>query len=202
MNRGTRFFKTGKWREGIIFLLVAVTFGGSLFWLGRWTGFASPFFWTMLTFALLGLAGFARPVVMLRMPPVFREVRQWEIDGAFSQTIGVPAFGRLLLDTPLRRLNSQVYLRRPTENPNAVLHQIEAAEVTHVLAMSVAAFYAVYAVFHRWWGPVLWFVFFNLVVNLYPALHLRSARGRLKRIIERNERSCRRWSENISSRSP
>ncbi len=166
-------------------LALAVFFGGSLVLLGRVVGSTSPWLAVLAMFYFLALAKLAEPLIVLRMPRGLSRLRPWEIDGRLSRRLGVLRFGRLLRDTPLRYLNARVYLAGTPSDPRRVRLQAASAEACHFwAAVLLAPFIGTAAVAGRW-SVVAGFLVTQLLMNLYPILHLRSVRGRLDRTIER-----------------
>ena len=174
-----------KVRDLIFLFLVTTTFGVSLNLLRHAVGKTSPWFVLIAMFDFLGLAAFARPLFLLRMPPVLREVRAWEIHGLIYRRAGVAAFGALLQRSPLRYLNSHVYLRRYPDDLALAQRQMEAAEAAHFWAATLIIPYMIYAAMREWWSVIFGFMAVEMFVNVYPILHLRWVRGRLKRILDR-----------------
>ena len=176
---------TPVWLQGLGLLVVAAFFGGSLVLLGRVIGSTSPWLAVLVMFYFLALAKLAEPLIVLRMPRRLSRLRPWEVDGRLSRRLGVLRFGRLLRDTPLRHLNARVYLGNSPSDPRRVRLQAASAEACHFwAAVLLAPFIGVAAVAGRW-SVVAGFLVTQLLVNLYPILHLRSVRGRLDRTIER-----------------
>lgn len=170
-----------KLRDLIVLLLVIAAFGISLELIRRLVGIASPWFGAMLMLDVTGLAAVARPVYLLRLPNFLRKPRAWDREGQLYTSLGVPAFGALLRNTPLRHLNSNVYLRRYAGNVAAVLAQIEAAEAAHCLAAVVLVPYIVYAIVQGGWLATVALLAVQIAYNVYPVLHLRMVRMRLGR---------------------
>jgi len=166
-------------------LALAAAFGGSLTSIRRIFGFTSPWFALSTMFCFLGLVAFARPFYLLRMPRWLPEVRTWEVKGRLYQALGVPAFGELLRRTPLRVLQPLVYLKRYPGDPTKVQIQMEGAEAAHFWAAALIIPYMVYWCVQNWWSVIFWFMVVQVVGNVYPILHLRWVRGRLRRVLDR-----------------
>ncbi len=173
-------------RDIMILLGVAAAFGVSLNIARRVVGLASPWFALLVMFCFLGLVAFARPLFTLRVPSWLREVRVWEVRGGLYRKLGVPVFGEILRRTPLRILQPLVYLKRYPGDPAKVQTQIEGAEAAHFWAAVLLIPSMVYACVQNWWSVVFWFTIVQVVGNVYPILHLRWVRGRLKRVFDRN----------------
>lgn len=171
-------------------LVVTAAFGFSLVFLRRAVplGFTSPWFVLVAMLCLLGFIAFARPLFLLRMPRWLRKPRLWEVQGKIYRALGVEAFGILLRRTPLRLLNSQVYLSRHADDPTMLSAQLEAAEAAHFWTAASVIPYMVYALFQTWWSVVFWFAVIQIAGNVYPICHLRWVRGRLEHVVERRVR--------------
>lgn len=158
----------------------------SLVALGRVVGVSSPWFAVIAAFCLLGLLDLAGPFLPTRMPQSLRPVRAWEVQSSTYRAIGVPAFGDLLRRSPLRRLNQRVYLQAAGSDLSLVRTHLEQAESAHFWGGVATIPYIVIAGIAGWWAAVTSIVVFNVVVNLYPLLHLRSARARIDRALKNN----------------
>jgi hypothetical protein len=164
-------------------LAITAVFSVTLGLLGRAVGYASPWFALIAMFDFLGIIAFGRALFVVRIPRVLYEVSGWEARGRAYRALGVPAFGQLLRRSPLRRLNPTVYLHRSPTDAAEVLKQIERSEAAHWWAAVLVTPYMLYVAVQGWWGVVSWFVLIQILVNLYPILHLRWARIRLRRMI-------------------
>ena len=173
------------WLHALALLSAVLVFGVLLALLSTVLGITSPWLPLLLMFYFLGIAKVAEPVFMLRMPRALHELRHCEHRGDLLRRLRVLGFGRLLRQTPLRYLNSRVYLNRQRGDPLRVRRQAESAEATHfwaaVLFMPCIALAAVTGK----WSIVAWFSLAQVLVNIYPILHLRHIRGRLDRAIRR-----------------
>ena len=173
-----------KWLHVLTLLTVILVFGASFFMLQRVIGISSPWLPMLLMFYVLGLAKVAEPLFMLGMPGALWKLRPWELKGKVYRWLAVPAFGRLLRRTPLRYLNPDVYLNR--SDPLKLRLHAESSEAAHFWAAVLLAPYIGYQWFKGEWSVVGWFVLAQVVVNLYPILHLRFVRGRLERLTRRH----------------
>ncbi len=142
----------------------------------------------------LGLVAFARPLFLLRLPRWLRKPRPWELKGTLYRALGVQVFGMLLQRTPLRLLNSQVYLSEYSDDPARLSAQLEAAEAAHLWAAALIAPYMAYACIANKWSVFFGFVGVQIAGNAYPIFHLRWVRGRLERVLERRVDPLRRAS--------
>ena len=169
----------------IVLLLFSLVSGFSLFLAMRVVGPESVPFAIVVSFSALGLTGLARPLRVMKLPQPFRQVRSWEINRRVYGVLGVHMFGTLLRRTPLRFLNSTVYLNGRPGDTEGVCAQVQAAEAAHYWAPIVTIPYVVFLVLQVRWNTFLWFILINVGTNVYPVLHLRSARGRLIRARDR-----------------
>lgn len=166
-----------------LFALVAV-FGASAALLSTVIGRTSPWLVLLFMFYLLAIAKFAEPLVVLRMPRSLYQLRHWELESTLLRRLGVVGFGRLLRQTPLRYLNSRVYLDR-RRDPHRVCVRAASAEASHFWAAVLFTPYIAFAAVGGKWHIVGWFSLAQVLVNVYPILHLRHIRGRLERTIRR-----------------
>jgi Glycosyl-4,4'-diaponeurosporenoate acyltransferase len=173
-----------KLRDALVLIAVAAAFAVSLAMFRQAVGVASPWFGLMLMLIFTGLSAFARPLFLLRMPAFLRKPRAFETKGVY-RALRVPEFGALLRGTPLRSLNSDVYLRQGSDDLSDVIAQLESAEAAHVYAAILLLPYIVYAVVEGWFGAAAVLIIVEIGFNLYPVMHLRWARFRLGRVQER-----------------
>lgn len=178
------------------FLAVAAGYAAAFLAMQRVMPFsvASPWFVFVAMVCVLGLAFVAQPIVMIRMPGPLRVIRAWETGGRVYRTLGVPAYGRLLRRTPLRLFNVDVYLRHGLGDWVNVGAELEAAEASHFWAAVLVAPYMAYLIAHGMWAPLFWIALAQVLINVYPILHLRLTRHRLgalvsKRLAPRQRRS-------------
>jgi hypothetical protein len=157
----------------------------SLVAFGRTVGVDSLWFGLVASFSLLGLMDLAMPFIRIRLPSSLRNVRPWEERGGAYRSLGVPAFGAFLRGTPVRLLNRRVYLEAHPRDLERIRIQVENAEAAHFWGGMATLPYLGLAWIRGWWGNLAAVVLFNLVVNVYPILHLRSVRGRLERASRR-----------------
>lgn len=173
------------WLAALALLAVILVFGASFALLSRAIGITSPWLVLLLMFQFLGIARVAEPLFRLRMPRMLRPLRPWELESHVSRRLGVLRFGRILRHSPLRYLNSGVYLERRRGDPLQVRLQAESSEAAHFWAAVLVMPYVAFAGLSSRWSIVAVFVLAQVLVNLYPILHLRHIRGRLDRIIPR-----------------
>lgn len=174
-------------KQRSIFVLAgtAAGFAASLVLLQRVLGASSPWLGLLAMFYVLGLSKVAEPLFLLRMPSVLRAIRRAETHGTVYRRLLVPSFGKLLRGTPLRYLNTAVYLAPRRPDLIRLSRQAEAAEAAHFWA---ALFFTPY-IGYVWLAGQRWeaalFLLLQILVNVYPILHLRLVRGRLDRLLQR-----------------
>jgi hypothetical protein len=170
------------WLHVLVLLAVLLVFGASFALLSGVIGITSPWLGLLLMFYFLGLAKVAEPLFVLRMPRGLRPLRRWEREGNVYRRLRVPSFGRLLRLAPLRYLNSAVYLNRGRD-PLQVRLRAESSEASHFWAAVLFMLCVTFAGLNGMWSVVAWFLLAQVLVNVYPILHLRYVRGRLDRVI-------------------
>jgi hypothetical protein len=166
-------------------LSVVLVFGVSFALLSTVIGITSPWLALLVMFYFLGIVKVAEPLFMLRMPRVLYRLRHWEQEGDVLRRLRVSSFGRLLRQTPLRYLNSCVYLDPQRRDVPRVRRQAESAEAAHFWAAVLFMPCIALATVTGKWSIVAWFSLAQVLVNIYPILHLRHIRGRLDRTIRR-----------------
>jgi hypothetical protein len=173
------------WRNIFAVIGTVTGFAISLALLQRVIGSSSPWLGLLVMFYFLALTKVAQPLFMLRMPAILRSVRPWEKEGTVYKRLSVPSFGKLLRETPLRYLNSDVYLDHPQTNLPKVSRQAEAAEAAHFWATLLFTPYIGYV----WLGghprEALVFLLVQFAFNIYPIMHLRIVRSRLEHLLQR-----------------
>jgi hypothetical protein len=160
---------------------------------------ASPWFVVVAMVCFLGLAFVAQPLVMVTMPRPLRTIRSWEVEGKVYRALGVPAYGRLLRRTPLRLFNRDVYLHDGLRDTARVGAELEAAEASHFFAALLVVPHMVYMSLRGMWVPLFWVSLAQLLINVYPVMHLRLTRQRLDRLTSRRPQRRSVDSETASS---
>lgn len=178
-----------RWQSALVLAATAFGFAVSFFLLRRVIGSSSPWLGLLLMFYFLGLIKIAEPLVLLRVPRPLREVRTAEAESAIHRNLRVPSFGRRLKNTPLRFLNTAVYLPQGRANLGRVQRLAEAAEAAHLWAAVLFMPYIAYV-----WSTgqrlvATLFLVIQILFNLYPILHLRIVRARLTRLERRSARA-------------
>jgi hypothetical protein len=168
-------------------IATALAFAVSLTMMQRVVGLASPWMVLLVMTCFLGLAKIAEPIFVLKVPGSVRPLRSWELKGKIYRSLRVPEFGALLRRTPLRLLNTTVYLSGERPDVNHILRQVEAAEASHFWAGVLLTPYLVYCAWTGRWAVLgVCLVVAQVVGNIYPILHLRWVRGRLERMQRRS----------------
>lgn len=179
----------GKGSAWVRLIAVAVGYAAAFLLLRRFlpVRLDSPWFVCVAMICFLGLAFVAQPLVMIRMPRPLRTIRAWEHEGGVYRMLGVPAYGRLLRRTPLRLFNRDVYLHRGLRDTRTVGAELEAAEASHFWAAALVVPYMVHAAMAGTWSALLGVSLAQVLINVYPVLHLRLSRHRLDRLASRME---------------
>jgi hypothetical protein len=175
-------------RDATILLATAAAFAVSLSMLQDVLGRSSPWLGLLGMIFFLGLAKVAEPLFLLRMPALVRAVRPWEKDGMLYRRLRVPEFGQLLRATPLRFLNRAVYIAQKRADVTELYRQVEAAEAAHFWAAILFTPYIAYVYLRGHLREATAFVLVQIFFNIYPVLHLRTVRGRLDRLLQRQHR--------------
>lgn len=159
--------------------------------LAREIGWGSPWVVLLSMSYLLALAKLAEPLWMPSMPGALARVDAVLRHEGLYRRLGVHAFGVLLRHSPLRLLNTSVYLPHGRRDLRALARLAESAEAAHFWAALLLAPYIGYAFWRGWWRTGLVLIVVQVSVNLYPILHLRLARARLARAqAKRDSRSA------------
>jgi hypothetical protein len=173
------------WLNWLVLIATVLVFGASFALLGSVIGLDSPWLMLLLMFDFLGIAKVAEPLFRLKLPSALRPVRPGERAAGAHRRLGVLRFGKLLRRSPLRHLNAAVYLEGNHGDLDEVCRRAEWSEANHFWAAVLFTPYVVYAgVSHRW-DVAAWFTLAQVIVNIYPILHLRHVRGRLARTLGR-----------------
>ena len=134
-------------------------------------------------FCFLGLAKVAEPLFTLRLPGVLRAIRPWEKEGVVYRGLGISIFGGLLRRTPLRHLNSAVYLAKQRSDLVTVYRLTESAEAAHFWAAVLFTPYIGFVWLSGHVKEAVILLLVQLLFNVYPILHLRVVRLRLDRFL-------------------
>jgi hypothetical protein len=174
----------------IIFLAALISFAVSLNLFRQSFGINSPWFALLAMFCVLGVAALGRGIFRLRPPRSFRTLRAWERQGHIYRRLGVPLFGVFLRNTPLRHLNAEVYIHRRDIDFSAIQIQLEMAEAAHLWAAFLLMAYIIYALAQTLWRVAIAFLVIELLLNVYPILHLRYTRNRLSEFAFKARKRC------------
>jgi hypothetical protein len=153
--------------------------------LRRALGTASPWLGLLLMFYFLGFAKVAEPLFVLRLPGALRRIRPWERVGTLYRVLGVPIFGGLLRQTPLRYLNTALYLTKGPRDLPRIYRLAESAEAAHLWAAVLFTPYIGYVWLSGRAREAAILLLVQLFFNVYPILHLRIVRARLDRPLQR-----------------
>lgn len=167
------------WRDLGKVLIVAAVFAVCFDLLAKVIGPRSPWLGLLLMFYFMALAKLAESLFALRMPRALRPVNPR--NGAY-RWFGVGTFGALLRNTPLRYLNGSVYLADGRRSIAKLSRRVESSEAIHFWAAIGFTPYIAYTLSRTLYLEAVLFLMVQLVVNVYPILHLRIVRARLDRI--------------------
>jgi hypothetical protein len=164
-------------RSAAIFCAAAITFAVSFRMLGEVARGDSPWLGLMLMFYSMGLAKIGGPLFVLRIPKVIRNVRDWETKGHAYNRLGVQRLGKLLIGSPLRFLNTSVYCGG--QDLQSLYRQAASTEAIHFWAALLFMPHIALIWVRGHEGVAACFLSVQMLVNVYPILHLRRLRGRL-----------------------
>jgi Glycosyl-4,4'-diaponeurosporenoate acyltransferase len=167
-------------RSLVAVVATALGFGVAFFMLEGAIGAASPWLGLLLMFYFMGIAKIGQPLVMLRVPKAVRSIQTWEISGPIYSRLAVYRFGNLLRSTPLRYLNSSVYLTTSSRDLRVLYRQAASAEAIHFWAAVLFTPYIAFVLFRGHLRIAAIFVLIQVLFNIYPIMHLRTLRGRLE----------------------
>lgn len=179
------------WKHVAVLLATTAAFGVSLSMMGQAIGYDSPWMVLLVMLCFLGLGRIAEPIFVLKVPASLRRLRPWETHGNAYRKLGVPQFGALLRDTPLRLLNLDVYVARAGGDALRVHRLVESAEANHFWAGLLITPYLVACAWSGKWAILGCFLALQIAGNVYPILHLRWVRGRLDRVLGRRRSPAR-----------
>lgn len=163
----------------------AVAFIGCDVLLAQAIGFASPWLILLLMFQFMALAKFAEPIIVLRLPVALREFRPRGKSGDIYRWLGVHRFGALLRNSPLRRLNPDVYVG--SRDLQCLHRRIASGEAIHFwAAVLFTPYIAFVCLMGKTWVALI-FLLVQIFVNVYPILHLRFVRQRLELLLTRRQ---------------
>jgi hypothetical protein len=179
-------------RAAVVFCATAGAFAYCFVMLREAIGSESPWLGLLLMFYFLGLAKIGEPLFVFRMPRFIRDVRPWEARGTTYQRLGVQQFGQFLRASPNRFLNSSVYLTNGQRDLRSLYWFAASSEATHFWAALLFAPYIAFVWARGQAGVAAFFLFIQVLFNVYPILHLRLLRGRLDaRLAMRSAKSTR-----------
>jgi hypothetical protein len=169
------------WKQVVVLVATVLAFAVSLSMMQQLVGLSSPWMVVMAFFCFLGLAKVADPIYALKVPHGLHALRPWEVRGDVYRRLGVPGFGALLRNTPLRILNTTVYVSHGRRDLQLIRRQVESAEASHFWAAILVVPYLASCVWMRKWSVLAGLIALQVVMSAYPIMHLRSVRARLDR---------------------
>jgi hypothetical protein len=167
------------------FFAIMTGFLFSLVLARRAWGFTSPYYGWIVMSTVLALSAFGRKLFLLKLPPSLEPIQPWERRGTIYRQTGVVAFGVILRRTPLRNLHPLVYLQHQREEMAMVLAQVKGAEAVHFWAGLALMPWLGFAVYYHQWTALVVLAAIQLLLNLYPMLHLRWVRCRMEILFNR-----------------
>lgn len=173
------------WLKWLQFFAIMTGFLISLVLALRVLPFASPYYGWIVMSSVLALGAFGRKLFLLKLPPPLEPIQAWERRGSFYRHTGVAAFGVILRRTPLRNLQPLVYLQHQPGEMAVVLAQVKGAEAVHFWAGLALMPWIGIAVFHNEWVAFVVLAAIQLLLNIYPMLHLRWVRCRMETMFDR-----------------
>ncbi|WP_395407018.1 hypothetical protein ACHMW6_10440 [Pseudoduganella sp. UC29_106] len=173
-------------RSVLLVIGTAIVFAVCAAMLGQVIGFSSPWLALLLMFYFMALAKLAEPFFMLPMPGALLRIRPWEQSGRLYRRLAVPQFGSVLRNTPLRYFNAQVY-SSGADDLLSLHRRLLSVEATHFWAAVLFTPYIAFLFLRSQPGLSALFLLIQLLVNVYPILHLRSARSRLATLLKRQQ---------------
>ena len=176
-------------RTVILVVGVALALALSIVMLAQVIGYASPWIALLVMFDLMAVAKIAESLFVLRMPTSLSEVRRWELTSDLYRQLGVRLFGSVLRNTPLRFLNTGVYLSSDVKDLNSLYRRVASAEATHFWAALLFMAYIGYLYLSGRPQIATGFLAVQVLFNIYPILHLRLMRGRLDAILQRQPKN-------------
>lgn len=180
-NRRPRKDGEGNLLQIAVLLTGSLAFVASLLLFAKAFGASSAIFAVTVTVLVAAWTGMFHTVVPLGLPASIRKVGRREFAGLRRRWTGVRLFGVALRSTSLRRLGGSVYLTQCANASACVLRGIQQAEEIHVWSVLFCAPWLVF-----WCLQGLWFslgssLAVHALLNVYPVLHLRLARGRMEK---------------------
>jgi hypothetical protein len=124
------------------------------------------------------------------MPTSLSEVRRWELTSDLYRQLGVRLFGTVLRNSPLRFLNTGVYLSSDVKDLDSLYRRVASAEATHFWAALLFMAYIGYLYLSGRPQIATGFLAVQVLFNIYPILHLRLMRGRLDAILKRQPKKA------------
>lgn len=163
----------------------AIAFMGCELMLAQAIGFNSPWLILLLMFYLMALAKLAEPLFDLRLPLGLRDFRQCERSGNIYRWLAIHRFGMILRNSPLRRLNPDVYV--DSTDLRRLHRRMASGEAIHFWAAVLFTPYIAFVYLTGQARVASIFVLVQFFVNIYPILHLRFVRQRLEILLTRRQ---------------
>jgi hypothetical protein len=150
--------------------------------------FGKAFGWENAAFAVVATilasewVALIRAAVSLPAPAGLLSIRAGETKLLRKRWTGVPFFGAILRRTPLRHLGGPVYLDTCSHNVQRVIEGMHDAEAVHIYSAGLCIAFELFWAARGSGLSAGLSLGVNLILNIYPVLHLRLACGRLERL--------------------
>lgn len=122
------------------------------------------------------------------MPNLFSLAR-WERDGRIYDRLGVGAFRRVLLHSPLGWINGNLQLRAGRGDCHRLLLELNIAEGVHWVTAVATSILAIRCLFDGYVVHGVVMLLVRIPYDVYPIVLQRRNRGRVTRLMNRQPRS-------------
>jgi hypothetical protein len=154
-------------------------------WLfGKAFGATSALFASTVTILTAEWVALLHATVSVPRPSCFLKLRDGEVSLLRQRWTGVPFFGLMLRRTPLKHLGGEVYLGACSNDASRVLRGMQTAESVHIWSALCCLPLILFWAMNKAWASVGISFAVNLMLNVYPVLHLRLARGRIVKFLK------------------
>lgn len=153
-------------------------FAATLVMAGSALGFRSACFGVLAAADVLGVIGLTRSWIRWALPTPLQHIRRWE--AGLSISLGVKIFGQLVRRAPLRYLNRLVYVSASDRDTGRLRSHLLDAEGAHFWGLVLTAPVVILGALYQIWAMLFWLFVFHLLLNIYPFMHLRYIRRRIR----------------------
>jgi Glycosyl-4,4'-diaponeurosporenoate acyltransferase len=173
--------------------LFIVSSSAAIFFIA-WTlgsfGFHNPISALVVNWFVLAWLATITLVTPLALPATYYVTRPFERTGQCYERLGIRRVRKFLRRGPLSILSPT--LRLPKERTVSALRNVEnqmrKAETAHMLTFSIMLLLAGYATVNGCLDAVLWLLFFDILINVYPIMLQRYNRTKVQELIRKLER--------------